>query len=335
MSDPARIMLPLDEGLTELPEGPVLFIRPSAGIPQELAAREGFVCEQGFRPVADRLEARGFTVVPVAEGRFAGAMVELTRNRAENMANVARALRLVAPDGVVLVSGNKTDGVDSLLKAVRKVTDISGVLSKSHGKVFWLSGAVPVAFADWEAAAGPKRNPAGYLTAPGMFSPEKIDTGSEMLARYFDKSVKGTVADLGAGWGYLAQQALATCDKIGTLDLYEAEYSALEAARSNVTDPRARFHWADVATLGKPATPCQTVISNPPFHQSRAAEPSIGIGFIAAAARLLKPSGQFLMVANRQLPYETALEAHFKHWEILEQDRAFKVIRARRPKTVR
>ncbi len=335
MSDPARILLPLDEGLLELPDGPMLFIRPPAEIPQELAAREGFVCEQGFKPVAERLEARGFTVVPMAEGPFSGAIVELTRNRAENMANVARAVRMTPPDGPVLVSGNKTDGVDSLLKAVRKATDVSGVLSKSHGKVFWLSGEAPAVFTEWEAAAAPKRNPAGYLTAPGMFSPDKVDKGSEALVRYFDKSIKGAVADLGAGWGYLAEQVLAACGKIESLDLYEAEYAALEVAKVNVTDPRARFHWADVAGLGKPATPYQTVISNPPFHQSRAAEPSIGIGFIAAAARILKPSGQFLMVANRQLPYETALEAHFKHWEILEQDRAFKVIRARRPKSAR
>ena len=83
--------------------------------------------------------------------------------------------------------------------------------------------------------------------------------------------------------------------------------------------------------MTKPVEPYHTVICNPPFHQGRKADPAIGISFIEAAARIMKPSGQFLMVANRQLPYEAAMEMHFKSWEILEQDRAFKIIRARRP----
>ena len=51
------------------------------------------------------------------------------------------------------------------------------------------------------------------------------------------------------------------------------------------------------------------MIMNPPFHQGRAAEPDLGAAFIAAAARILKPHGRLMMVANRQLPYEAALDA--------------------------
>ncbi len=335
MSDPARITLPFDEGLLPPLAGPALFIRPSGEIPQDLAETD-LVCEQGFKPLADRLQDRGFQVLPQATGHFATVLVELTRARRENMANVARACRLAGKDGLVVVSGNKTDGIDSLLKATRKLVEIEGVLSKSHGKVFWLhpAGDVPE-FADWEKAVEATHNPSGYLSAPGMFSPDKIDKGSELLTRYFDKSIKGEVADLGAGWGYLSKQLLAACEKITTLDVIEAEHSALEAARVNVTDPRARFHWADATTFEAPGERYHSVITNPPFHQGRAAEPSIGVGFIAAAARLLRPSGQLLMVANRQLPYEPALEAHFRHWDILHQDGAFKIIRARRPKQQR
>lgn len=335
MSDPARIELPFNEGLLDLPAGPVLFIRPSADIPQDLAG-DGFTCEQGFKPVAEQLQARGFHVVPRAEGGFAMVMMELTRSRIENMANFARAYRLAQPGGRVLVSGNKTDGVDSMLKAVRKIVDIEGVLSKSHGKVFWgIAGESVPELQAWEDAASAKENPAGYLTAPGMFSPDKIDKGSELLVQYFDKSIKGGVADLGAGWGYLSKQVLAACDKITALDVIEAEYSALEAAKTNVPDPRATFHWADATTFENPGERYHAVICNPPFHQGRAAEPSIGVAFIAAAAGILRPSGQLLMVANRQLPYEPAFEAYFKHWEILYQDKGFKVIRARRPKQAR
>ena len=83
-----------------------------------------------------------------------------------------------------------------------------------------------------------------------MFSPDGVDPGSRRLAEAFAGRLKGRVADLGAGWGWLAQAALARCPEIAELDLYEAEALALDAARANVTDPRARFHWTDVARLG-------------------------------------------------------------------------------------
>ena len=331
MADPARILLPFDDEFLNIPEaGEVLYIRPPAFLPSEFTDFPHIVCEQGFKPFADRLTLDNITVVPQASGEFAMVLLALTRSRAENMANFARACRMVDKDGHVVVSGDKTDGIDSMLKQVKKIFEIDGVLSKSHGKVFWLKPTGP-APEDWEAALASSLNAFGYVTAPGMFSPEKIDVGSEMLTRYFDKSIKGAVADLGAGWGYLSRNVLEKCERITSLDLYEAEYAALEAAKLNVTDERAHFHWVDATTLDKPAEPYQTVICNPPFHQGRAAEPSIGVSFIATAARIMKPSGQFLMVANRQLPYESAMETYFKNWEILEQDKAFKIIRARRP----
>ncbi|MFT5159206.1 MAG: 16S rRNA (guanine1207-N2)-methyltransferase [Paracoccaceae bacterium] len=74
-----------------------------------------------------------------------------------------------------------------------------------------------------------------------------------------------------------------------------------------------------------------TVICNPPFHQGRAAEPAIGIEFIRKAAQILKPNGSLWLVANRQLPYEAALEQNFSHWKLLEQTNVFKAIHAVKP----
>ena len=330
MADPARILLPFEDELLAIPEtGEILYIRPPAFMPPEFAGFPHIVCEQGFKPFADRLTLDNITVLPKATGTFAMVFVALTRSRAENMANFARACRMVTKGGHVVASGDKTDGIDSMLKAVKKIFDVDGVLSKSHGKVFWLT-PTHAAPEEWETALAPSLNAFGYVTAPGMFSPEKIDVGSEMLTKYFDKSIKGPVADIGAGWGYLSKNVLEKCERITSLDIFEAEYTALEAAKVNVTDERAAFHWVDVTTMDRPAEPYHTVICNPPFHQGRTSEPAIGISFIAAA-RIMKPSGQFLMVANRQLPYESAMETYFKNWEILEQDKAFKIIRARRP----
>jgi 16S rRNA (guanine1207-N2)-methyltransferase len=60
-----------------------------------------------------------------------------------------------------------------------------------------------------------------------------------------------------------------------------------------------------------PTEPYDAILSNPPFHTGRRADPGLGRAFISAAARMLKPSGKFIMVANRHLPYEDALKDAF------------------------
>ncbi len=323
MNDP-RFLLPFEQGLVDMPSENVLVMRPVDSFGLHIFPT-GTVLEQGFKPTRDALLQSGFALEPRVEQQFNLALVHLTRSKVESLGNIARAARMT--DGTVLVNGAKTDGIESVLKHLKKVVAIDGVISKSHGKVFWFKGG---SLPDWEKAAGMCQNSAGFITAAGMFSSEKTDQGSALLWPHI-KDLKGTGADLGAGWGWLSKQLLGLAD-ITELNLYEADFQALEAAKKNAADPRAVFHWADVTTLAKPHEPFDFVVSNPPFHQSRKADPEIGKAFIKTAATILKPGGRFLMVANRQLPYEATLEQYFKRWQMLEQTGQFKVFEATRPR---
>jgi len=168
----------------------------------------------------------------------------------------------------------------------------------------------------------------GSVTLPGIFSADGPDPGSELLAASLPEKLSGFGADLGAGWGYLARAVL-TRPGIRQLDLIEAEHMALDCARRNVSDPRATFVWAD-ATRYQPAQRYDFILSNPPFHTGRAADPSLGAAFIRAAARMLTPSGTFWMVANRHLPYEATLRDAFREVEEVAGTGAFKIFRASR-----
>jgi 16S rRNA (guanine1207-N2)-methyltransferase len=296
--------------------------------------RERLACEQSFRPAHDALSAAGYPVAAEVGGTATMVVVNLTRSRVENLGAVARGLGALSPGGVLAVNGAKTDGVDSIARAVRDRMPTKGAFVKSHGRVFWMTrpDVLPEEVAIWEAAAAPRRNADGFVTAAGLFSPDHPDPGSIRLAGLLPGRLKGRVADLGAGWGWLAQAALAACPAIESIELYEAEARALDAARENVLDPRAAFLWADVTALGRDAGPCAAVISNPPFHEGRAAEPERGLAFIQAAARILKPSGELLIVANRQLPYEATIAELFAKSDRLWEDRNFKVIAASRPR---
>lgn len=329
-----RLALAVESGALVLPaEGDVVVLRAEPCAFLDLLAAP--ICEQAFRPTFDALARANRTVEPrLADGtRAAAVVVNLGRSRAENLGAVARGLHMLPPGGLLVIGGSKADGVDALTRQVAREIPAGGSFVKAHGRVVWHErpAILPDAVAGWAAGAGLSPNADGFLTAPGMFSPEHADPGSRRLASELPGRLAGRVADLGAGWGWLAAQALAGNPGIVELDLYEADARALDAARANVTDPRARFHWSDATTLGSSVARYDSVIANPPFHHGRAAEPDLGAAFIAAAARILKPSGSFFLVANRQLPYEAPLSAAFRQVEKTEESGMYKVIRAERP----
>jgi 16S rRNA (guanine1207-N2)-methyltransferase len=329
MSRPDRLASAVAAGALSLPEtGTIAVLRAEPSELFDLAEPSRFLCEQTFRPVHDALAQRGLPVTTRVTAPVAMAIVNATRQRAETLGNLARALILVPAGGIVVLNGAKTDGIDSLVRRVAGALQLGGTFVKAHGRVAWLErpANLPPEVTAWASEASPRLNAEGFVTAPGMFSPEAADPGSQRLAGSLDGRIKGRVADLGAGWGWLAARALEACPGIVGIDLYEAEGLALDAARQNVTDPRAAFHWSDVRALRRGDGPFDWAIANPPFHQGRAAEPEL-----AAAARILRPGGRFLMVANRQLPYEAPLAAAFRTVERLSEDTRFKVLGASHP----
>ncbi|WP_339646803.1 methyltransferase [Jannaschia helgolandensis] len=320
-----RLSLALAADAVSLPPGRVLLLRPPADLDLD-GLPEDVVAVHGFRPDHDALSGRGVQVAAEVEGAFDSAVVFASRAKALTFDMIARACAAVPPGAPVVVDGAKGDGIDSVVRQCRAVFEVGQVFAKAHGKCFaFPAGPVPVGW-----AAVPTQVD-GFTTRAGVFSADGIDPGSALLAAHLG-GISGRVCDLGAGWGYLARQVLAS-DKVTACDLVEAEHEALTCALANITDARATFHWAD-ATIWT-GGPFDVVVSNPPFHTARKADPSIGRGFVMAAARLLTPGGRLVMVANRHLPYEETLTAAFADHVVLADASGYKVIEARRPKRQR
>lgn len=291
---------------------------------------------QPWRPDYLQLEKAGFKVFPQigCKTLYDGGLLLLDKHRKRNENRFLQLLSTVRPGGLIVVCGDKTVGGASFRKWVSKIIAIEDSLAKNHAVSFWLH--VPDTLD--ENALQALQNPivktgAHFETAPGMFSHEKIDEGSALLAKCLPAKLKGNIADFGAGWGYLAAMALQHIKGITALDLYEADYEALEAARKNLvalhdTIPIS-FYWQDL-TAEQPCQLYDTVISNPPFHQGRAADIAFGQAFIRAAAQSLNKQGQLFLVANRHLPYKAILHEQFTSVEQLETTKGFKVICARK-----
>jgi len=316
-SDPApralRLELLLEAGLILPNAGPIAVFHPRAGEMLTPLPRDRVHVITPHAPDHTAFEAQGYSCAVSAKGRFSASVVCLPRSRAEARDLIATAAHLT--DGPVIIDGQKTDGADAMLRELKRHVTLSETLAKGHGKAAWFltDGTDADRFKDWRTSPSQILDSTGhgFQTMPGVFSSDGIDQASALLARNLPAGLKGIGADLGAGWGYLAWHMLDQAPGISALHLIESDTRALDCARVNVTDPRAQFHWAD-GTVPLPRLALDFVIMNPPFHQGRDARPQLGIAFIRAAAAMLKSSGQLWMVANRHLPYETALSACFR-----------------------
>nr|WP_063574407.1 methyltransferase [Luteibacter rhizovicinus] len=114
--------------------------------------------------------------------------------------------------------GAKTAEADLALLAGGVTT-----LSKHKCRVFWTRpGAVPdPALLDaWLALDGSLPIDEGrFVSRRGLFAWDRIDIASALLSSVLPENFAGRVADLGAGFGYLACRVIATSPGVGTVDL--------------------------------------------------------------------------------------------------------------------
>ena len=327
-----RLTFALRTDMLALPDaGDILVLRPSARDSLSMLPKARLTVVQTSRPDYDDFAARGYRVLAERPKttRFAAAIVCVPRAKAEAYALLADAAAATGPNGLIVVDGQKTDGIDSLLRDLRARFTVSEPVSKAHGKLFSFRPGDDL-MQDWTAKPHHFETPLGrFQTLPGVFSADGPDAGSALLAANLPAKLGARVIDLGAGWGYLSRAILAQ-PGVKEVHLVEAEATALACARLNITDPRAQFHWADATTF-KLDRGVDTVVCNPPFHTARDPDPALGIAFLQSAARLLASNGTLWLVANRHLPYDRTLAALFREVEEIGSDPRFRITRAARP----
>lgn len=311
-----------------------LFLGAEAGnvLPESFDAE--IFRQQGLRPEYLRLQATNHLVSPTIGGEgYDGALVLCGKHRGENENRIAEALKRVRAGGWIVFAGGKEDGIQSMRKRLTGLGFELEHMPKYHGVAVWLRVPDNVDSAVDALATGEVLVGERFHTFAGMFSHDRVDEGSELLASRLPADFSGNAADFGAGWGYLSAMLAERAPRTASIDLFEADYQALECAKKNLADLDSeiavRFHWHDL--VSEPIkSKFDLIMMNPPFHQGHAAEPSLGQAFIRAAAGALRPGGTLMLVANRGLPYESVLaEAFRNHGETCRNAR-FKLLWAKR-----
>lgn len=263
----------------------------------------------------------------VAEGSAGDIMIYAPPGVLERRYALALALRALKVGGRLDVMAAKDKGGSRLKKELESFGVEVGESARAHHRRCVVIRPETVTGLDEAIAAGAPRLVDGLdaWSQPGVFAWDRIDAGSALLAQAMPP-MKGAGADLGCGYGALATVALGS-PAVTSLRLIDLDRRAVEAARRNVSDPRARFEWADVRTLDEGGD-LNFVVSNPPFHDGGAEDKRLGQAFIRKAAGMLKKGGALWLVANRHLPYEAELKGAFKRVDMIADMGGYKVFEA-------
>ena len=342
MNDPVvdTLFLPLEEGAIDWPaKGPALFLRARTGDALDDIARDKLVCEQSFKPAHDALLRAGFHM---REGDAPSSLTLVLppRQREESRALLARAILETTQGGIVMAAVSNNEGAKTVEGDLKTLAGNISSQSKNKCRVFWARVDATrndqALIAEWAQLDASREIDDRFISRPGLFAWDHLDAGSKLLVDHLPSNLKGKVADLGAGFGYLSDEVLTKNPAITHLDVIEAEGRAMEMAKLNLAryGERVAFHGLDAAK----ALPdiYDAIISNPPFHVAdRADRHDVGKAFITSAAGSLISGGQLWIVANRHLPYEETLEACFKHVSVVAQNNFYKVFKAVGPKSAK
>ena len=289
---------------------------------------------QPLKPQAAAWERAGLPRVDAPAGRYPLVLVLPGKSRDETLAWFALAREHLEPGGRLLAALPNTAGAARFEKALANACGNITSLQKHKCRAFHAledGNWDEEVFAGWRALGGRRTIPnTKFAVEPGVFSVDHIDPGSALLAAQLPATLRGDVADLGAGWGFLAEAVLLRCPKVARIDLFEADARALACARSNLAGHQREmhFHWHDVCE-GVPGS-YDAIVMNPPFHVGQATAVDLGRAFLKTAAAALKRGGKLYLVANRQLAYEAVLDAAGLVWRNAGEDRTYKLLFAER-----
>ena len=265
--------------------------------------------------------------------KFKYVIISQSLSKNETLSNISFGIKKLNSNGKIVIEGHNKTGIKNTLNFFKKNNLVEKVISKNHGKIFTFNNEnlSKDLLHKLKKFNEPLQIANNYFTLPGVFSEKGIDKASEYFAKIFDENLKGYIADIGSGWGYLSAEALKKSKNIKKIYLFELNKNSIDISKMNVNDNRAIFKWVDVLKDDDVLLDFDYVICNPPFHKNKKIDFDLGKNFIKRASEMLKKNGTFLIVANINLPYEKTIKKYFQNIKLMMYNNKFKIIEGKIP----
>ena len=296
--------------------------------------RNTLTVQQHFKPYAQTFINVGYAVEPMIEGvsdNYDAVILLSPKNAIEARYMIAQALMRLKDGGRFICAADNNAGGGRLKKILQEF-GLSDIAQESRNKaklVSGMKGNLDSECIDKAIVAGGVQDilDGQYRSKPGVFGWNKIDTGSSLMVECLPNDIKGAGADFGCGYGYLSDFVLSQYDDVKSLVCIDADARALDLCAHNLNHRAGRFEcaWRDLTAAQGDLFGLDFIIMNPPFHDGKASDSGIGVSFIRSAHAALRKGGRLYMVANKQLPYERALNDLYSDVIKLREERGFKV----------
>jgi 23S rRNA (guanine1835-N2)-methyltransferase len=294
------------------------------------------VSRRGATSNLDRNERPGLTLnfVPstqAPDGPFDVVIVKIPRSLAF-LEDQLRGLRpLLAADAVVIGAGmvkNVHNSTTALFEEIVGPTKTS--LARRKARLIHpvydpalevSSSTMPTSYA---------HDGLTIVNHASVFSRERLDIGTRALLDKLPAIARGAdVLDLGCGNGLVGTVAARQGAVVTFVDeSFEAVSSAQATLAGSLPDvDNATFLVAD-ATEGIEDASMDLVICNPPFHAHGARIDDIAWRMFSGAHRVLRPSGELVVVGNRNLGHHEKLEKVFGATSVIGSTDKFVVLRS-------
>lgn len=264
---------------------------------------------------------------------FDSLLFRVSKERASSHHVINQAAKLLKPNGQLLLTGEKNDGLKTYVKQACKLFSDKTAAEK-HGAHYLAS----VQLHDTDQPPLDDKNysqtrPIKGLSLdskPGIFGWEKIDRGSAFLIEHLPQfltrhiTAPKTLLDLGCGYGYLSAQA----SSYGFTQIVATDNNAAALIATAINFQRLEINSQVVAgDAGDQINQrFDMVLCNPPFHQGFSIDGDMTVKFLSAAKRLLATTGQALFVVNNFIPLEHKAKDYFRYIEVLANSGSFKLV---------
>ncbi len=335
------LFYPFEAGTLPWPEQGqrVLFLNAQYHNALSYLPPEGLRAQQFFAPYAAELGSRGYAVepaMPEEEGQFDVVLLAAPKNQIETQCLIASGLQYLKPDGLFIAAADNKAGGSRLVKNLTHF-GLKDVQSETRNKCrcswsFKQGIDDKRVISALDAGSAQPVMDGQFQSWPGIYGWNKIDQGSALLLQHLPDdradNLKGRGADFGCGYGLLSHHVLQKYD-VKSLACIDADWRAVEMCKINIGTLDAQtdlvYEWSDLTQDQPGLKNLDFVVMNPPFHEGKAMDISIGKRFITAAHQSLKRNGVLWMVANKQLSYESTLADNFFAVEKVFEGGGFKV----------